>query len=222
MPAAGTGCRGCRGALPPRPQRLAQGRGRWRRQPLSMVQRTRCPRPLRRNGGRRSPLVLPSPLPLLSDTPVPSRGPRAVEPFPAVSKPLSGADDSHQASEVLKRCSTAAGIFPLSLKRTRGWLAGVTLECPAGHERLPRESSHPVQKLVICHLQTVVVLDFGCVFVVVFVLVDFFWGGVVVFCLFFSPVDPSISADLYIQLFFPPPPPASPYVLFIVCTFSSV
>lgn len=62
-PAAGPGCRGGRGALPPRLRLLAQGRGRRRRQPLSMVQRTRCPRPprrLRRSGGRRSPLVRPA------------------------------------------------------------------------------------------------------------------------------------------------------------------
>lgn len=110
-------------------------------------------------GGARSS-VPPSPLPALSDTPVPSLGPRAAASFPAVSKPLSGGGDSHQASEVLKRCSTAAGDFPLSLKRTRGGLAGVTQECPARHQRLPCESSHPVQKLVMCPLRAVVVLFF--------------------------------------------------------------
>lgn len=145
-------------------------------------------------GGARSS-VPPSPLPALSDTPVPSRGPRAADSFPAVSKPLSGGADSHQASEVLKRCSAAAGDFPLSLKRTRGGLAGVTQECPAGHERLPCESSHPVQKLVVCPLRAVVVLVLlsvvlcfvSSIGLLVFVLVNFQLG------LGFLPFFPSSS-----------------------------
>lgn len=129
--------------------------------------------PRRRRTGAGAAPRPPSPARSPSVTPPsPHRVPGQLSPSRSFEALSLGADDSHQASEVLKRRSTAAGDFPWSPGGGEaGWL--VTRECPAEHQRLPVRADTLLRNL--CVPLT------GCCGVGVFLVCFFFLSPYVLF-----------------------------------------